>query len=146
MFHVQNRKENPWKKVMKNTNQQNKNDPDKVTKLAQEEWDQTDTWLAKYGQNRERTSGWNYQIGYCLVGGLWKRGFPPKIHPFLPKLDSWAIGNQIRWNLDPRVTSTQGISSQKRFFPNSKIPLPILNELKNLGFKGTKRNQSNGRS
>jgi hypothetical protein len=41
---------------MKNTNQQDKNDPHKVMKLAKEEWDQTDTRLAKYSQNSERTS------------------------------------------------------------------------------------------
>jgi hypothetical protein len=38
---------------MKNTNQQDRNDPHKVTKLAKEEWDQTNTQLAKYGQNNE---------------------------------------------------------------------------------------------
>jgi hypothetical protein len=42
---------------MKNTNQQYINNPHKVTKLAEEEWDQMDTRLAKYGQNSERTSG-----------------------------------------------------------------------------------------
>jgi hypothetical protein len=43
--------------VMENTSQQNRNDPHKVTKLAKEELDQTDTRLAKYGQNSERTLG-----------------------------------------------------------------------------------------
>jgi hypothetical protein len=38
---------------MKNTNQQERNDPHKVTKLEEEEWDQTNTRLAKYGQNSE---------------------------------------------------------------------------------------------
>jgi hypothetical protein len=38
---------------MKNTNQQDRNDPHKIMKLAEEEWDQTVTRLAKYGQNRE---------------------------------------------------------------------------------------------
>jgi hypothetical protein len=38
---------------MKNTNQQDINDPHKVMRLAKEEWDQTDTWLAKYSQNSE---------------------------------------------------------------------------------------------
>jgi hypothetical protein len=42
---------------MKNTDQQDRNDPHKVTKLAEEELDQTDFRLAKYGQNSERTSG-----------------------------------------------------------------------------------------
>jgi hypothetical protein len=37
--------------------------------------------------------------------------------------------------LDIRVTSTQGTSLQKRFFPNPMISLPILDELKNLGFR-----------
>jgi hypothetical protein len=41
---------------MKNTNQQERNDPHKVTKPEEEEWDQTNTQLAKYGQNSERTS------------------------------------------------------------------------------------------
>jgi hypothetical protein len=41
---------------MKNTNQQNRNDPHKVMKPAEEEWDQTDTRLVKYGQNSEQTS------------------------------------------------------------------------------------------
>jgi hypothetical protein len=39
--------------VIKNTNQQDRNNPHKVTKLAEEEWDQTDTRLAKYAQNSE---------------------------------------------------------------------------------------------
>jgi hypothetical protein len=64
----------------------------------------------------------------------------PKNCLFLSKLDSWAIGHQTGWNLDSRVTSTQGTSSQKRFFPNPKILLLILDELKNLGFRGTRRN------
>jgi hypothetical protein len=42
---------------MKNTNQQDRNDPYKVTKPVEEEWDKTDTRLAKYGQNSERVSG-----------------------------------------------------------------------------------------
>jgi hypothetical protein len=41
---------------MKNTKQQDRNDPHKDTKLVKEEWDQTDTLLAKYGQNSERSS------------------------------------------------------------------------------------------
>jgi hypothetical protein len=48
---------NTWSKVMKNTNQQDRNDPYKVTKPVEEEWDKTDTRLAKYGQNSERVSG-----------------------------------------------------------------------------------------
>jgi hypothetical protein len=42
--------------------------------------------------------------------------------------------------LDTRVTSTQGISFPKRFFPNPMISLPILDELKNLQFRGMRRN------
>jgi hypothetical protein len=38
---------------MKNTNQQDINDPHKITKLAEEEWDQTDSRLEKYSQNSE---------------------------------------------------------------------------------------------
>jgi hypothetical protein len=42
---------------MKNTNQQDRNIPHKVTKPAEEECDETDTRLAKYGQNSEQTPG-----------------------------------------------------------------------------------------
>jgi hypothetical protein len=38
------------------------------------------------------------------------------------------------------VTSTQGTSFQNKFFPNPKIYYPILDELKNLGFVGARRN------
>jgi hypothetical protein len=55
MFKTQ--KNNPYKKVMKNTNQHDRKDPHKITKIAKEEWDQTDTWLVKYGQNSKRMSG-----------------------------------------------------------------------------------------
>jgi hypothetical protein len=41
---------------MKKTNEENINDPHKIMKLAEEKYDQTDTRLAKYDQNRERTS------------------------------------------------------------------------------------------
>jgi hypothetical protein len=40
---------------MKNTNHQDRNYPHKITKLGEEEWDQTDTQLAKYDQNSEQT-------------------------------------------------------------------------------------------
>jgi hypothetical protein len=40
---------------MKNTNHQDRNDSHKIMKLGEEEWDQTDTQLAKYDQNSERT-------------------------------------------------------------------------------------------
>jgi hypothetical protein len=42
---------------MKNTKQQDRKDLHKIMKLAEEEWDQTDTQLAKYGQTLEQTSG-----------------------------------------------------------------------------------------
>jgi hypothetical protein len=35
---------------------------------------------------------------------------------------------------------TQGTSSQNRVIPNPTIYLPILDELKNLGFGGMRRN------
>jgi hypothetical protein len=38
---------------MKNTNQNDRNDPHKVMKLAKEELNQMETRLAKYGQNSE---------------------------------------------------------------------------------------------
>jgi hypothetical protein len=44
---------NSGRNEMNNTDQQDRNDPHKVMKLAEEEWDQTDTWLAKYDQNGE---------------------------------------------------------------------------------------------
>jgi hypothetical protein len=37
------------------TNEQCKNDPLKVTNVAEKEWDQLDTRLARYDRNRERT-------------------------------------------------------------------------------------------
>jgi hypothetical protein len=37
-----------------NTFQQQKYDPSKITKLAEEEWDQLDLRLANYAQNSER--------------------------------------------------------------------------------------------
>jgi hypothetical protein len=40
--------------VTKSTNQQDINDPNKITKPGKEEWDQMDTGLATYGQNGER--------------------------------------------------------------------------------------------
>jgi hypothetical protein len=57
MSHVQNPKKKYGEKVMKNTSQLDRNDAHKVKKPAEEEWDQTDTQLAKYSQNNERTSG-----------------------------------------------------------------------------------------
>jgi hypothetical protein len=42
---------------MENTNQQDIIDTHEVTKPVEEEWDQTDTRLAKYNQNSEQTSG-----------------------------------------------------------------------------------------
>jgi hypothetical protein len=42
--------------------------------------------------------------------------------------------------LDKKVTSTHGTSFQKKFFPNPKISLPILDELEELGFGETVRN------
>jgi hypothetical protein len=45
--------------------------------------------------------------------------------------------------MDTRVTSTKGTIFPKRFFPNPKISLSILDELKNLTFGGTGRNSPN---
>jgi hypothetical protein len=69
---------------MKNNNQQDRNDPHKITKLVEEEWDQTNTRLAKYDQNRERTPGWKSELDivwwsyplsdrteHCPTGGFW---------------------------------------------------------------------------
>jgi hypothetical protein len=36
------------------TNQQHRNDPLKVMNTAEKEWDQLDTWLARYDQNSEQ--------------------------------------------------------------------------------------------
>jgi hypothetical protein len=57
MSHVQNPKKKPLEESDENTNQRDKNDPHKIMKLAEEEWNQTDTRLAKYGQNSERMAG-----------------------------------------------------------------------------------------
>jgi hypothetical protein len=125
--------------VIKNTNQQDRNDHHKVMKPAEEEWDQTNTRLAKYGQNSERTSDWNYQLDIICwdvsknmnyqsdivwvksdnicwdrtlsTGRSLDTCFSPKVLLFLPKFDSWGIGHQIRLNLDTMVTSTQRASS-----------------------------------
>jgi hypothetical protein len=63
-----------------------------------------------------QTTGWTLSGRRSL-----ETRFSSKIYPFLSKLDSWAMGHQIGWNLDTRVTSTQGTSSQKRFFSNPNI-------------------------
>jgi hypothetical protein len=39
------------------TNEQCRHDPLEVMNAAEKEWDQLDTRLARYDQNRERTSG-----------------------------------------------------------------------------------------
>jgi hypothetical protein len=48
---------NPKSKTLQegdeHTNQQRRNDPLELTNVAEKEWDQLDTWLARYGQNRE---------------------------------------------------------------------------------------------
>jgi hypothetical protein len=46
---------NPLNVSDENTNLQDTNDSYKVTKPAEEEWDQTDTRLAKYGKDSQRT-------------------------------------------------------------------------------------------
>jgi hypothetical protein len=158
---------------MKNTNQQYRNDHHKVTKLAKEEWDQTDTRLTKYDKNSERTSCWNYQPDIVhwevsrnancqsdivwvksdivrwdrtlYVGRSLKTRFSPKILLFLPKFDSWAIGHQIGWNFNTMATSTQGTSYQKWFFSNPKIFLLIFGWTKKLKFLGVRRNPWNRR-
>jgi hypothetical protein len=45
--------------------------------------------------------------------------------------------------LDTRVTSTQGTSFQRDFFPNPKISLLFFMNSKNLGFRGIGRNPPN---
>jgi hypothetical protein len=57
MSHVQHPKQKNLKESDENTNQQDKNIPHKIMKLAEEEYDQTCTQLVKYGQNSERISG-----------------------------------------------------------------------------------------
>jgi hypothetical protein len=42
--------------------------------------------------------------------------------------------------LDTRVASTEGTGLQNRFLPNLMIFFPILDELKNLDFGGTRKN------
>jgi hypothetical protein len=41
--------------------------------------------------------------------------------------------------------NTRNKLPKNRFFPNLKISLPILDQLKNLGFGGTRRNPLNRR-
>jgi hypothetical protein len=45
--------QNPAKKSDEHTNQQHRNDPLKVMNVAEKEWDQLDTRLARYDQNSE---------------------------------------------------------------------------------------------
>jgi hypothetical protein len=53
MSQVQNPKQKPLNESDENINQQDINDTHKIIKLAEEEWDQMDTRLANYGENRE---------------------------------------------------------------------------------------------
>jgi hypothetical protein len=116
----------------------------------EEEWDQSDLRLRNYAQNSDLMSCWNCKTGPSGLGNrilrFWQKNSQNRTlrygkpdPPVLPgqntwKFDSWAIGHQIGWNLDTRVTSTQGTSFQKRFFPNPKISLPILDELEEPRF------------
>jgi hypothetical protein len=54
--------------MMKNTNQQDRNDPHKVIKLVEEECDQMDTRLVKYDQNSEWTLCWNCPVDMSDLG------------------------------------------------------------------------------
>jgi hypothetical protein len=53
------RSSNPKAKTLQksdeHTNQQHRNDLLKVMNAAEKEWDQLDTWLARYDQNSEQT-------------------------------------------------------------------------------------------
>jgi hypothetical protein len=73
----------------------------------------------------------------CPVGDIWKYDFLTKSTPFFSNLDSRAIRHQIGSNFNTRVTSTQGTSSQKRFFSNPKMSIPILDELEELVYGET---------
>jgi hypothetical protein len=108
------------------------------------ECDQLDTQLAKYSQNSDQTlllkmsSGhvWPW-IRYVRSRRIYPIKLPDMSNPlknFHLNFDSWAMRHQIRWTLDIRVTLIQGISSQRDFFPNLKISLPILHELKKPRF------------
>jgi hypothetical protein len=50
---------NPKAKILQesdeHTNQHHRNDPLKVMNIAEKEWDQLDTWLARYDQNSKQT-------------------------------------------------------------------------------------------
>jgi hypothetical protein len=123
----------------------------KIMKPAEEECDQSDIRLASYNQNSHQTLLLKWSGGHVehWTGYVWyrpdisrKRGYmsgPPR--NFLLNFDSWGTRHQIGWNLNIRVTSTQGTSSQRSFFPNPKISHPILDELKESRFRG-KRGKS----
>jgi hypothetical protein len=105
---------------MKNTNQLDRNDPHKVSKLVEEEWDQTDTWLAKYGWNSEQMSDQKLYSGHVRpgTGYVWFwRIYPEKLSDmsgpprnFLLNFDYWAMRHQIGWNtvILMRIKGLQG--------------------------------------
>jgi hypothetical protein len=82
---------------MKNTNQHDKNDPNKVKKPVKEEWDQTDTRLAKYGQKSAETirqilSG---RIRHCPAERIWKLKL--QVRHYLGQVGHCLVGPDIIW-------------------------------------------------
>jgi hypothetical protein len=134
--------QNPWKKVMKSTNQHDINDSHKSTKVAEKEWEQTDTQLAKYDQNSKWTSGWISQSDIVQ----WEV-FGNEIFTKNPSLSSetWSLSNKApNWmKLGYKGHLNTRNKFPKEVFPNPKISLLILDELKNLGFVRMKRNPLN---
>jgi hypothetical protein len=66
-----------------------------------------------------------------------------KTELFLPNLDSWAIRHKMEWNLDSRVTTTQGTRSQTGFSQIQRFPFQFWINSKNLGFREFRRNPPN---
>jgi hypothetical protein len=96
-----------------------KSDPNKITKLSEEEWDQSNLRLGNYAQSSHQmlllkmssrhVRPWT---GYVRSGRIYLVKVPdmsglPRI--ILLNFDYWAMRHQIGWNLDTRVTSWHGI-------------------------------------
>jgi hypothetical protein len=91
------------------TFQQQQSDPNKITKLAEEEWDRSDLWLRNYAQNSHQTlllKMSNRHI-WSWTGYVWSRRIYPvkvpvmSVHPetFFPTLilELWGIKLDETW-------------------------------------------------
>jgi hypothetical protein len=102
------------------TNQQHRNGRLEVMNAAKKEWDQLDTQLARFSQNRERTSVWNLSrtlsriLGQSPVGGL--RGWF-----FFPKLNEiWTQESSQHQDKLLKEFFSQVLRFPFRFWMNSK--------------------------